>query len=593
MRLNEPSGFGNGARLARGPGNSTRPGLSTRPELSTWPGLSTWLLAAGLSCALFLVYAVWGASAGPSEAHRADLFEFPLDDAWIHQVYVRGLLREGLPTYNPGAPEAGFSSPLWLAISLPFHAVARVYGWNLVILIKLASLLCALLTAVGLAAVSHSWVDARHKESCARLTAAFVLLSPGFCFSAVSGMEVCAAAAALAWALAFWLRQHWRSSAWLSALAALARPEALVVVVGLAAVTGLQRKDPQKSPQADSQARLESDLRGHARARGGAILNFVAPTVALFALWAGYCWAVTGQPLPNTVLVKLAASARPLSERFAYLFSHVIFDSGVAVGALGLLGCALAAVALARTPNGRNRVLAFVVAIPLPLLAIVVAHPVGAPVLFYSQRYLYPFSIQAMALVAPGVFLLVRFVIKRIRTGRVAAGKPDLSGRGMVLLVGLLLLLVTIPGHVFARQRYAAHCRDIDQLHTHPAQDVRTLSKPDAVVAVEGAGRIAFSSQRHTFDLLGLNNAAVAQAPDAETRNCLVAAARPAWMVVPEMWLGGLRAGFELDVVKRYTSPQWSVVDGLMARTVVLARASVRPVVEARCAAAGALHTAP
>ena len=43
---------------------------------------------------------------------------FRLDDAWIHQVYGRGLLHDGYLAYNDGEPSTGCTSPLW-AVCLP------------------------------------------------------------------------------------------------------------------------------------------------------------------------------------------------------------------------------------------------------------------------------------------------------------------------------------------------------------------------------------------------------------------------------------------------------------------------------------------
>lgn len=38
---------------------------------------------------------------------------FPLDDAWIHQVYARNLVSYGEWVFNPGQPSGGSTAPLW------------------------------------------------------------------------------------------------------------------------------------------------------------------------------------------------------------------------------------------------------------------------------------------------------------------------------------------------------------------------------------------------------------------------------------------------------------------------------------------------
>ncbi|MDH4319364.1 MAG: hypothetical protein OEV64_13305, partial [Desulfobulbaceae bacterium] len=52
---------------------------------------------------------------------RHALYDFPLDDAWIHQVYARSLsLGHGF-SYNIGQQEAGSTSPLWAIVTAPAH----------------------------------------------------------------------------------------------------------------------------------------------------------------------------------------------------------------------------------------------------------------------------------------------------------------------------------------------------------------------------------------------------------------------------------------------------------------------------------------
>jgi hypothetical protein len=55
---------------------------------------------------------------------QAGFSGFPLDDAWIHQVYARNLAERGEWAFNPGQPSGGSTSPLWsllLAAGLALH----------------------------------------------------------------------------------------------------------------------------------------------------------------------------------------------------------------------------------------------------------------------------------------------------------------------------------------------------------------------------------------------------------------------------------------------------------------------------------------
>lgn len=46
-------------------------------------------------------------------ASAAGFHGFPLDDAWIHQVYARNLAQRGEWSFNPGQPSGGSTAPLW------------------------------------------------------------------------------------------------------------------------------------------------------------------------------------------------------------------------------------------------------------------------------------------------------------------------------------------------------------------------------------------------------------------------------------------------------------------------------------------------
>jgi hypothetical protein len=48
---------------------------------------------------------------------------FPLDDGWIHQTYARNLGVLHQFAYNPGEPSVGFTSPLWMLLLSPAHAL--------------------------------------------------------------------------------------------------------------------------------------------------------------------------------------------------------------------------------------------------------------------------------------------------------------------------------------------------------------------------------------------------------------------------------------------------------------------------------------
>lgn len=111
-------------------------------------------------------------------------FGFPLDDAWIHQVYARNLGTHGEFSFFVGQPSSGSTSPLWailLSISYALDADFRVWTVFLGILFLaltawLGSVLARQLTPVNLISL---W-----------LVPIFLIFEWHLVWAAVSGMEI-------------------------------------------------------------------------------------------------------------------------------------------------------------------------------------------------------------------------------------------------------------------------------------------------------------------------------------------------------------------------------------------------------------------
>ena len=70
---------------------------------------------------------------------------FPLDDAWIHAVYVRAFASGQGLSYNPGIPATGETSPLWAMVLAPTHLLSGDAATR-VLLIKLTGFALHLLS---------------------------------------------------------------------------------------------------------------------------------------------------------------------------------------------------------------------------------------------------------------------------------------------------------------------------------------------------------------------------------------------------------------------------------------------------------------
>ncbi len=495
--------------------------------------------------------ALWlGALAGASlvaafmclgSADGTALSDFPLDDAWIHQVYARSLWFEGRLAYNPGVWESGLSSLAWIVVSLPVQALSTAWP---VVGAKLVSLFFAMLTAVGAARFARQTGALRSIQA---LAMALVLATPGFAFSAVSGMEPTLTSAALIWGWSALIRPSRRgllqAGLWF-AVAVWARQEAAVAV----AVAGV--------------VPMISLSRWRERVAGVAMVG--GPAVLALAMWWLITWRTTGYPLPNTFYVK--AELGPLSERASYVWHLVSLADGF--GVLAVSTIAVVAGAWWARKTRQPAVVVLVAAVLAAVVAVAVSRPMIEPVLFYTQRYFTPFTI----LLAPVAALSLEH-FTRMRLAAVAGGA---------------LVLINVPGLFEARASYQWHCHDIGVLHTGPALRAKALVPEGDSLGVEGAGAARYLSQRHIVDLVGLNDRELAHARDDPRRfGCLLVKRKPQWLLIPGDMVEEMSALFELEPVEDFRVERWSVIDGVAGRVVLLLRAHPREAMVSACQAAG------
>jgi arabinofuranosyltransferase len=274
-------------------------------------------LVAALAAAAF---AVWNAAGFWAEG---------IDDAYISLRYAANLAAGLGPVYNPGDPVEGFSNPtlvalmaLGLAVGLPSLVGAKLVG--------LAAHGAAVLATAGLA-----WELARPDGRgeggaaggasgtaaalAAALSAGFVAVSTPANWWPCAGLETSLYAGLLAvsyWRLAAELRRPEAAplSAALGGLAALTRPEAPLVVLGLFL------------------GRLAAPGRPGARARWLAI--FAVPTLGYLAFRLLYF----GFPLPNTYYEKRGGGDLQIQAALEYVRPWLELETTLALsGVAGLL----------------------------------------------------------------------------------------------------------------------------------------------------------------------------------------------------------------------------------------------------------------
>jgi len=428
-----------------------------------------------------------------------------VDDAFITYRYAHNLATGRGLVYNPGAPVVGTSTPLWAAalaagerLGVPPEAAAPV----------LAGVSGALLAALVVWAASIAGAGVPVAAAAGLLVAT----DPLIVRVERGGME---ASAFSAWAVAVLLamelrpRRRWaRVGLGLAAgLSVALRPEGLLLVACLAAWS----------------------LAGGRRLEIVTALTTVLTGVA-------WLWAFTGSPLPQSLLAKLAVyphAGGPATT--AYLFAAdavmFLFHSRVAPWLAVLVGAAVAVLlgAAARARKGRWLALftlayagAYIAASPnlflwyhVPLAAgVVVAAAAGLSRLSRAgaRRGALP---AAAAMVAVAVFGTTGFLAREPGTGRIGiALEPSLREARYEAAATALRRMGAGPGTVVAAPEIGVIGYRLADV---PVLDCLGLVSPRAVPFARRVGRGQVSAE-------------------------LVAALRPAFLVVPDAFAGDLRA---------------------------------------------------
>ncbi|HEX3177097.1 MAG TPA: hypothetical protein VHZ49_10510 [Methylomirabilota bacterium] len=380
---------------------------------------------------------------------------FPLDDSWIHLHFARHLAEGAGFAYNLGQPVSGSTAPLW---TLLLAAGALVAGATLAMVKTLG-------VAAGIAAalVVRRAALAFGAPPAAALSAAVTLLWTGaFAWGALSGMEVMLAALLVGAALLALARDATWATALAGALAALARPEAILLTPLLAAARPLTLR----------------------RA-----LIFTIVTVAALAPFVAFSYATVGRPVPATAVAKVEGGLlgwlggireSPLTtwgirpRDFSIEWTRWLFQTHV------LLPLALPSIALVWTRGNR--------ALGVVGLALLV-HPLGMALLAPYRGPAFQEGRYSIHLLPIAVVLLTIALAKGMRA------------RPILVLAPLALALLPLSA---AAERYAWGVQNINAMQVHLGRWLERNTAVDATLAVNDIGAIAFFSRRPVLDLMGL-----------------------------------------------------------------------------------------
>jgi len=413
---------------------------------------------------------------------------YPLDDAWIHMVYSRSLAREGLPCYNDGEPENGYTSPLWMAIGAVPHLLEEWFNLSAVISVKAIGVLVGWLASCVLALLLFG-------VGCRLAAAAFggfaLALSPLLTFAEVSGMEVMLAAFLGLAALVAYRARAFLSAGIFAGLALLARPEMSILPAGLLLLFVWERLFTGKGGGAEPGESEKPHASGFQ-----AFVKLLLPPLACAGLWVIASIVVTGRPLPNTFYAKYHDAGLHDSTLFYSVVEESVKRPPIIIV---ILLAHLFILGTVRLFGIRRKLLAlFTVAFcPVFVYAVCATRemPPGCTQYFYWWRYLVPalpFLWFFAALGVDGFF------------GVGEKGSSSLSKFMGIVMAGTLLFCLgaRLPA---GAGTYAWNCQNINEVQVELGRWVNGNVPAGGTVAVNDAGAIRYFGERKTLDLGGLN----------------------------------------------------------------------------------------
>jgi hypothetical protein len=451
------------------------------------PNIKTTYVYIG-SILLTLASAISFLFAGASE-HRFALYGVPLDDVWIHQVYARSMA-EGHPfEYNPGEPETGSTSPLWVALLAPAH----VFGLPINLTAKGLCIIFTMLTSI----TGYKLARAAGMNNAGYLFAFGFPLTPYLSFAAVSGTEVPLFMFLSFVTILLILSNKFIMAGIASGFTILARPEGYIIVLLFLA-----------SVIVDAYFN-RSTMRLSFRSLAKIFIRFIIPIVIILAPWIIFCISITGKPFPMTFYVKAHWYGFINLDQFtritSLLSTQPLIGADIGSSALSALAFVLGIIVYIYGLNilKHHSITAFIIIGflgPVYLYAASLIVPLGDPLgadrtnsvqNFYFARYLIPGF-------APILFVLTVGLTSIIKK----------KSRLTIVLVFIILMLTcvsVIRQHIILRNVYSLNCQNVEELQVRTAQWISENIPVDATVAVSDAGAIRYFGHHRIIDLWGLN----------------------------------------------------------------------------------------
>ncbi len=452
--------------------------MNERLRLSKTPPsrLGLWLGLAALSGLGYLAIALAATPLG-----------FPLDDAWIHQVFARNLARHAEFSYNPGQPVAGSTSPLWTLLLVPgqlFEGVlmlpwAYALGWLfLALTAREGYLLTRLLggksgpaLAVGLFLTFEwrlAWAGTSGMETILFTFGSLFLLRQYLRLTPLALTSSPTFAAALPTPGSPALPLNLRTAFFLGlagGLLTLVRPEGMVLL-GLIGVDWGWRQRGQWGKLGREWACIA--------------LGWLVAAVPYFLL----NYALSGSPLPNTFGAKVSGYADGSAEGISRYLGQALFQ--LFLGGPGLLLLPGFGLSLRMVFKGKldGRLLVW----PPVLLLL---YTLRLPVTYQHARYLMPLVPFLVIYGLIGTFGLIEWLRGR---------RLPVLARALLPIVALAVALAWVIGGLI----YQRDTQIINDEQVRVGRWLAANTPPGATVATHDIGAITYFSGRRVVDTAGL-----------------------------------------------------------------------------------------
>ena len=420
------------------------------------------------------------------------LYDFPLDDAWIHRVYSSSFAFGHGFEYNDGVQEAGSTSPLWAMVSSPGQWLEILGPKYVALAVKFIGVLFGL---IAVQAVYRIGKMITGSGLAGMIAGSLFAIEPRLLFSSLSGMETVLLIALWTSACYGLLGRKYLLSMVLLGLTPVTRPEAMVIVLPLVIVGAIL------------------SIRDKERGMGSKIA-WVIPWIPMLG-WSVFCRFTNGHWLPNTFYLK----ARPfhvgvdqINMAWESLCNHGFASLNIYLAGVGiyLVWCLFWKKSLAQLS---------VVVLVFPAIGYLLG-VVGTRNIvlegYYWTRWVDPASLMLTVPFCLGCAIIISGIANQ---GLVLPSRFYSRGKYRVLVgiiggIGLAGLLCSGPSFYESlsdrRSHLATDSRAINIINVQAGQWINRHTPADATVGVNDAGAIRYFGQRRTIDLMGLNNADIA-----------------------------------------------------------------------------------